>query len=68
MKILENLSEKKTSRKNFIFYTGLVLMGSYALIKIPLKLFGGKDKERAEEEKKNDGIMFRANPNSVRRV
>ena len=67
MKILENLSTKKTSRKNFIFYTGLVLMGSYALIKFPFKFFGGKEKEQAED-KKSDRVMFRVNPDSVKRV
>ena len=66
MKILENIKTKKISRKNFVFYSGLVMMGAYALIKIPFKIFGGREKV-TEEDKRMDEYMFRSNPGSVKR-
>jgi len=66
MKILENLNSKKTSRKNFIFYSGIALMAGYALIKMPFRLFGRKEESRAEE-KKGSEYEFRPNSESIKR-
>jgi len=66
MKILENLNSKKTSRKNFIFYSGIALMAGYALIKLPLKIFGRKEEIQSEGKESTDKL-FRPNPDSVKR-
>jgi hypothetical protein len=66
MKILENLDSKKTGRKNFIIYSGIALMGIYALIKMPFKFLANKEKERAGESISKDS-MLRANPESIKR-
>lgn len=66
MKILENLNSKKTSRKSFIFYTGIALMAGYALIKIPFKLFGRKEEIRSENSTGSE-FMFRPNTESIKR-
>lgn len=66
MNILENLSSKKTSRKNFIVYSGIALMVVYALIKMPFKFLSKKEKEQVSE-KGNKDFMFRVNPESIKR-
>jgi hypothetical protein len=66
MKILENLDSKKTSRKSFILYSGIALMGTYALIKMPFKFLAKKEKIRAGDNAGKD-FMFRANPESIKR-
>jgi hypothetical protein len=66
MKILENIKERKVSRKNFIFYSGIVFSGVFMLIKMPFKFFGKKEEERLPE---NDSkkIRFEINPEAVKR-
>jgi hypothetical protein len=66
MRIVENLSLKKTSRKNFIIYSGVALMGVYALIKMPFKLLSKKEKIQVRENGNKD-FMFRTNPESIKR-
>lgn len=66
MKILENLNSKKTSRKSFIFYSGIVLMAGYALIKTPFRLFGRKE-EPVAENKTGTGYIFKPNSESIKR-
>lgn len=66
MKILENLNSKKTSRKSFIFYSGIALMAGYALIKMPFKLFGRKEEPQAES-KADSEYLFRPNSESIKR-
>ncbi len=66
MGILENLNSNKLSRKSFIFYSGLALMSMYALVKIPFKFLGKKKTERVVSID-TDKIIFKANPNSIKR-
>jgi hypothetical protein len=66
MKILENLNSKKTSRKNFIFYSGIALMAGYAIIRLPFKFFGRKEEVQSEGKSRADKL-FRPNPDSVKR-
>jgi hypothetical protein len=66
MKIIENLSSKKTSRKNFIIYSGIALMAGYALIKMPFKFLSKKEKEQVSKNGDKD-FMFRVNPESIKR-
>jgi hypothetical protein len=66
MRILENIKEKKVSRKNFIFYSGVVIAGVFMLIKQPFKLLRKKEEERISAKNKNV-IRFEMNPDSVKR-
>jgi hypothetical protein len=66
MKILENIKTEKVSRKKFIFYSGLVLMGIYGLFKIPMKIFGKKEREKFFSSGENE-IKFEKNPEAVKR-
>ena len=66
MKVSENTGKKKLSRKRFIFYSGLVLMGIYGLVKIPMKIFGKKEREKFFGHGK-DEYKFETNPESVKR-
>lgn len=67
MNIFENTNSKKVSRKSFIIYSGLVLMGLYSLIKIPFGFLKGKEKAKIENLKSDD-VRFSANPESVKRT
>lgn len=66
MKIPENPNSKKTSRKNFIFYSGITLLAGYALIKMPFKLFGRKEESRQEGGTGSE-FKFRPNSESIKR-
>lgn len=66
MRFTKDIMTKKVSRKSFIFYSGLFLVGAYALLKAPFKFFGDKNKDRAEVNAE-DGVQFKANPGSVKR-
>jgi hypothetical protein len=67
MKILENIKSKKVSRKNFIFYSGIIFAGAYMLIKFPFKLLG-KREQRTQSGNSGKGIKFEKSPESVKRV
>lgn len=66
MKLIENIKSKKISRKKFIFYSGLVLVGIYGMIKIPVKIFGKKEREKFFSAGHGE-IKFERNPESVKR-
>jgi hypothetical protein len=66
MKILEKEQTGKVSRKNFIFYSGIIFAGVYMLIKFPFKTFGKKEQEVRTVNNSKD-VQFEANPESVRR-
>lgn len=66
MKVTEDIKKKKLSRKKFIFYSGLVLMGIYGLVKIPMKIFGRKEREKFFGHGKEE-FKFESNPESVKR-
>lgn len=66
IKILENKEKKRVSRKKFLFYSGLVLVGIYGLIKIPMNIFGKKEREKFFSGEHNE-IKFEKNPEAVKR-
>jgi hypothetical protein len=66
MKILENIESKKVSRKNFIFYSGIIFAGAFMLIKMPFKFLGSRNRESVTENNPG-GIRFNVNPESVKR-
>lgn len=65
--MFENFKLDNVSRKNFLYYTAIAFAGVFMLIKMPFRLFGKKEKI---ESYNNDtgNIMFKANPESVKRV
>jgi hypothetical protein len=67
MRILESIKEKKVSRKNFIFYSGVMFAGMIMLIKMPLNLLRRKE-EKGISESVSKKIRFKINPESVKRV
>jgi hypothetical protein len=66
MKVLEKVKNNKVSRKKFIFYSGLIFVGIYGLFKIPMKIFGKKEREKFFSGG-HDEIKFEKNPESVKR-
>jgi hypothetical protein len=66
MKLIENIKAKKISRKKFIFYSGLVFVGIYGAMKIPLKIFGKREREKFFSGEHNE-IKFERNPEAVKR-
>lgn len=66
MKVFEDVKNKKVSRKKFIFYSGLIFVGIYGLIKIPMKIFEKKEREKFFDSEQG-GIKFEKNPESVKR-
>lgn len=66
MKILENIKEKNVSRKNFIFYSGIVFAGMFMLIKSPFK-FLRKKEAQGMPGKNFKKIKFEINSESVKR-
>jgi hypothetical protein len=66
MENTDKLVLEKVSRKNFLFYTGIVFAGAFMLFKLPFKIFGKKEQEVQSNVNSKD-VRFEANPDSVRR-
>jgi hypothetical protein len=66
MENTDKLVLEKVSRKNFLFYTGIVFAGAYMLFKLPFKIFG-KNEQGEQASINSKDVRFETNPESVRR-
>ena len=67
MTIINKINSKRVNRKNFIFYSGISLIGLYTMIKFPFRFFNKSNTYKENSTENKSGFIIKENPEAVKR-